>query len=220
MTIFTQITPLTQLDRLESYPHRWFCHQTCSRFHSGTGNYQECWYIFGCIRLEIQDRNTRRCLRSDKSAGVRPRNVSVCVFSGPCVGAYGFFIFQLTVLAALPLPARFAHTPEWTLAIHAEHSTLPVARERRALVTDLWGSKKKKNGWCRKWTGKKGGTCTRGSYRSHTCGGLWEYQNAGCWCRHGVSPDTLQEGEFFIRAEEWEIDDLSSRGTLQTYPHI
>lgn len=59
------------------------------------------------------------------------RSVRGCLF-------FFVFIFNLTVLAALPLPAGFAHTPERSLAIHAHQRTLLVARVRRALVTDLW----------------------------------------------------------------------------------
>lgn len=61
------------------------------------------------------------------------RNVGVC----SQVRAWLLFIFKLTVLTSLPLPPGFAHTPEGSLTVHAEHSTLLVARVRRALVTDL-----------------------------------------------------------------------------------
>lgn len=127
----------------QSYPHRWSCHWRSSRFHTGTGNYRECCYIFGCIQLEIQDRNTRRCLRSHMTAGVSRFHRNVCVCVCGCVlrsmhGCSFFLIFKLTVLAAWPLPAGFAHTAEGSLAIHAERRTLLVARVRRALVTDLW----------------------------------------------------------------------------------
>lgn len=46
-------------------------------------------------------------------------------------------LLKLTVRAPFPLPAGFAHAVERSLAVHAAHGTLLVARVRQALVTDL-----------------------------------------------------------------------------------
>lgn len=205
---------------MESYPHRWVGQWRNSHFHTGIGNCQECCCIFGCIRPEIRDPNTRRCLRGHTTAGVSHfhRHSGVCVIRRD--HAVLRILYYGTDRPRSVAPSIQVCRRTWRKPVHPRSAGNPPCSTGTA-STGYWSLTSKRRFVSENKREKMRGDLHRRPSpvtqvrRSEGIPAYWLPMPTRWEPRH-----TAEGGEFFIRAGEWEIKGGPPREVHKTYQHI